>query len=83
MNGIQAGKRWVAYIPADAVPTKQGYRVSLVVEGEAGHCPTDWYWGHAMDVAKEVAREYNRRRGIDAKEETKIILSSMFAGKVG
>lgn len=55
-------KRMCLFIPADAFVEGEGWRVSIVTEGEPGHCPTGtwpykagpgetapWFWGKTED----------------------------------
>lgn len=82
--------RFCFYIPADAYVEDQGYRVSIVTEGEAGHAPTGtwpyegkpgqtmpWFWGHDYEAAKRLAQQENGRLGLSDQDVFDIITSSM------
>lgn len=82
--------RIVAFIPIDGFVEGQGFRVSLVVEGEDGHHPTGnwpyhgrvdetlpWFWGNDYDTAVKLAEEYNAEHGISKEEANKIVLASI------
>lgn len=91
---IPPGKCFVAYIPSGSFVPGKGCRVSIVIEGQAGHYPTGggdkapWYWGDDNDEArslreaKQTAEVYNLRRGINAVEALRIVGESMGFGKV-
>lgn len=83
-------KRMIAWIPVDAYVQGEGYRVSIVKEGEAGHYPTGnwpykagpgqqmpWFWGHDLAQAQRLADEYNEKMGISREEAEKIVNDSI------
>lgn len=85
-----AHKRTCVFIPLDGYVEGHGWRVSIVVENEGGHCPTGtwpytgkagesmpWFWGPSYQDAKDTADEYNRQLGIEPHDAAKIVLSSM------
>ena len=89
-TSVDPRARIVAFIPADGYIDGPGWRVSLVVEGENGHHPTGtwpyaggvgeslpWFWGHDYDKAVELARDHNRRQGIEPEEALRIVARSM------
>jgi hypothetical protein len=80
------------YVPADAYVEGQGWRASVVREGESGHHPTGtwpytgavnqtmpYFWGHDYEEAKAEAAELNERMGISAADASAIVTSSMIA----
>lgn len=80
------------YIPPDGYVEDKGFRVSIVKEGEDGHCPTGtwpytgavgetmpYFWGHDYEKACEVAEKQNARMGLDSKAVDAIISSSIRA----
>jgi hypothetical protein len=82
----------VAFIPADAFVKGQGFRVSLVVDGEDGHRPTGtwpytgavgesmpWFWGDDYKKACAIADDYNLSRGISPDEARAIVARSVEA----
>jgi hypothetical protein len=89
-------KRLCYFIPADGYIEGQGFRVSIIEEGESGHCPTGtwpyegkpgqkmpWFWGDTYDGACEVAEAANLKNfGLTKEDVTAIALSSMRAGHV-
>lgn len=85
-------KKRCYYIPADGYVEGEGYRVSVVIEGEPGHRPTGshpytghpretrpYFWGHDYETACEIAREQNKLLGLTEDDVTQIIASSMGA----
>lgn len=86
-------RRMVAWIPDDAFVEGRGWRVSIVIEGEAGHHPTGdwpyeprgrlpWFWGREREdlaAARERAYEHNARGGISRADTDAIVLSSIGA----
>lgn len=90
------GARVVAFIPVDGYVEGHGWRVSLVIEGEAFHRPTGnwpyhgkrdevmpWFWGDGLSYveALKLCDEHNERRaGISRKDAALIIGRSMVAG---
>lgn len=86
------GARKCYYVPADAYVEEHGYRVSIVVEGEAGHHPTGtwpytgapgesmpWFWGHDYAEAKRICDMENARMGLSIADSIRIVSSSMGA----
>ncbi len=84
--------RFCYYIPTDAYIPGHGYRVSIVVEHEAGYRPTGtwpytgavgealpYFWGHDYDDATHEAIAQNARMGLTERETDLIIASSMSA----
>jgi hypothetical protein len=82
--------RMIAYVGADTHVRGQGYRVSFVKEGEAGHFPTGtwpyngtagetmpWFWGPSLADAEAAMVEYNRRVGVEPEEAIRIVRESM------
>jgi hypothetical protein len=82
--------RIVAWVDETCYVEGQGYRVSLVHEGENGHTPTGtwpyhgkpgetlpWFWGPTIKDAQQACEEYNLRMGIDKEEAFKIVVESM------
>lgn len=77
------------YIPIDGYVEGEGYRASIVIEGEPGHRPTGsttgmhkarpYFWGHDYETACEIAQEQNKRLGLTEDDITQIIASSMGA----
>lgn len=87
-------QRMCAFIPADAYVEGEGYRVSFVKEGVAGHFPTGhwpydprkpkpWFWGPSYEEACEAADEYNANIGISKQDQIKIVASSIGAQRRG
>jgi hypothetical protein len=83
-------KRIVAYIPEDGFIKGYGYRVSFVEEGTAGHMPTGdwpytgapsqkmpWFWGENLEVARQLAKEYNAKLGVSEEDAFKIVAQSI------
>lgn len=83
----------VAYIPPGSHVEGHGYRVSIVVDGEAHHRPTGdwpyegkkgqtapWFWGPTFEDAQAAAVEYNQKMGISEKEAAIIVARSMTKG---
>ena len=84
--------RWVYYVPDDAYVDGEGFRASVVKEGEVGHYPTgDWpydpgpgstrpyFWGHDLGKARETAYKLNERMGISREETDHIVSTSIDA----
>jgi hypothetical protein len=80
----------IAYVGVDTYVRGQGYRVSFVKEGDAGHFPTGnwpydgtpaqtmpWFWGPTLDDATAATEEYNRRLGIEPDEAKRIVQDSV------
>jgi hypothetical protein len=78
--------RMVAYVGFDTHVAGQGYRVSFVKEGEAGHFPTGnwpytggpeqtlpWFWGPSLEDATRAMHDYNRQLGVEPDEAYRII----------
>ena len=87
-----SAKRIMYYIPDDAYIPDRGYRVSLVLEGEAGHRPTGtwpyrgragetlpYFWGHDIAEARAAARRINASMGLTEDDEVAVLASSMVA----
>jgi hypothetical protein len=87
-----AEPRRVYFIPVDGLVEGEGFRVSVVTEGEPGHTPTGtwpysgdpgetapYFWGDDYKKACAIAREQNAKMGITQEDELEIIASSMFA----
>jgi hypothetical protein len=68
-DAIGEGRRFCYYIPADSFVEGHGYRVSIVVEDEAGHSPTGtwpyhgrvgetmpWFWGGTSASGKSYGQ---------------------------
>lgn len=85
-------KRMIVYVDETMFVPGHGYRVSIVTEGEAGHCPTGnwpytgmecekmpWFWGPTISDARRACREHNERMGVTPEDEFKILMSSMRA----
>lgn len=83
--------RFCYYIPPDGYIEGHGYRVSIVVENEAGHRPTGtwpytgavgeslpWFWGDDYEGAKQEALEANARMGLSEIAADLIVASSMW-----
>jgi hypothetical protein len=79
--------RYMFYIPADALVMGKGYRPSIVFDGVAGHFPNGggdvepWYWGDTIDKARAIARKRNETLGLSEDDETRILASSVIAGR--
>jgi hypothetical protein len=82
------------WIPVDSFVEGQGFRASIVIEGEPGHYPTgDWpydgspgqrqpyFWGQTYDEAKTIADEQNEKLGISKRDALEIVASTMGLGK--
>lgn len=83
--------RPVYFVPADAHVKGDGYRISVVFEGENGHYPTGtWpyegkpgqkqpYFARTddYDEAKRIVDAMNAERGIDPLEAATIVARSM------
>lgn len=82
----------VFYIPRDAYVEDAGWRVSFVVEGEAGHRPSgNWpysgargetrpyFYGHDYDAALEACYLQNEKMGISREETDRIVRESVLA----
>lgn len=89
---LKDGQRFCYYVPESGYIEGEGYRASMVVEGEAGHHPTGtwpyhgeegeimpWFWGKTLEEAREVARQQNERIGLTEREADLIVASSMTA----
>lgn len=89
-EALQQGARFCYHIPADAYVEGQGFRVSLVVEGVAGHYPTGdwpytggvgqsmpWFWGVTLGEARGLCANYNMRLGLSEADVSEIISASM------
>ena len=73
MNVVN-GKR-VAYAASD---NKDGWGVSICMEGVKGHIPLDDYAGpYTVERAEEIAERMNERLQIPREEVVKIVLSTM------
>jgi hypothetical protein len=82
------GKRWVYWLDQTKpeFPGSKRFRVSIVVENEAGHRPTGggtedplkapWYWD------KETCKLENEKRGFTELEVWNIIGSSMAVSRI-
>lgn len=76
------------FVPEDAYEPDEGYRVSVVVEGEPGHHPTGgdgvrpYYFGHDYAKAVERVDALNARMGV-SKEEAERIVNSSIAASIG
>lgn len=93
LDELMAKRRWCFYLDATAPdPSNQPgqeprYRVSIVIEGNAGHYPTGgdqkdfrqpWYW------TEEVCRKVNEEeRGLSERDVFEITVSSMNASAIG
>jgi hypothetical protein len=86
----QGTGRMIAYVGVDTYVRGQGYRVSFVKEGEAGHFPTGnwpydgtpaqtmpWFWGPTLDDATAAMEAYNRQLGIEPDEAKRIVQESI------
>lgn len=82
--------RMCVYIPINGYVEGEGYRVSIVKEGESGHFPTGtwpyegkpgqtmpWFWGHDYEKAVEIAKEHNAKLGLTERDVLDIISSSI------
>lgn len=81
----------IAFIPLDGFIEGEGWRVSIVTEGEPGHQPTGqwpcppggvrpWFWGMDYQFAVKLAQDHNLDKlGITAEEAQAIVFSSMAA----
>lgn len=83
-------RRWCYWIPDNAFVEGRGFRVSIVIENEAGHYPTGdtpeggdrepWFWGMTLDEARELAeRENLEKLGLTPKDAALIVASSVGA----
>lgn len=94
MHGIDlTNKRFCYFIPADGFVPGHGFRVSIVVENEAGHFPTGdwpydgkvnqrvpWFWGMTYEAACRIADEQNEKKlGLTKEDAFKILGSSIGA----
>lgn len=84
-------KRWCYYVPECQDPAKHGgYVPSMVEENEPGHSPmlgngpgsAPWVWGKTIEEARLVCAQVNTRMGVSEEEASKIVVSSMRAGRV-
>lgn len=82
--------RMVAWVDPTMLVEGEGYRVSIVREGEAGHHPTGdwpfkgkpgqrrpWFWGPTLADAEKACAAYNKRLGVDEETAFKIVAESM------
>jgi len=80
--------RMCYFIPQDSYVEGEGYRVSMVTEGVAGHTPTGtwpcspsdvrpYFWGHDYADALRRAELQNTRMGLTSDDVSDIIASSM------
>lgn len=82
----------VYFVCEDFYVEGEGYRVSIVIEGEKGHHPTGtwpysggideklpYFFGPTLAEAVERCLALNRRMGIDARETALIVAGSMAA----
>ena len=67
-------------VPIDSYVEGEGYQPSIVEEGEAGHSPTNYFWGHDFDKACEMATLLNKGMGVSEQDAIEIVSSSMFGG---
>lgn len=81
-------KRMVAYV-SEALRSEKGFLVVMVTEGEEGYRPTGgngkepWHWGPTLEDARNAAREFNARMGIDEEDAFRIVARSMAGGRRG
>ena len=70
---------------------EHGFIPSLVTENEPGHSPmtgqgehaAPWYWGKTLEHAEQTCERVNLERyGISRKTASRIVASSMFAGRL-
>lgn len=89
---LRDGQRFCYYVPSNAYIEGEGFRASIVVEGEAGHHPTGtwpyhgnpgeimpWFWGKTLEEAQEHARLQNAHIGLTDHQADLIVASSMTA----
>ena len=86
----EVSKRFMYFVPADSYVTGEGFRASVVFEGEQGHRPTgDWpnpdgagvrpyFWGDDLFFAEEKAHIENEKLGLTREDELDILRSSGF-----
>ena len=82
VDKLFASRRWCYFIPRDAFVKGQGFKVSIVFEGEIGHFPTGtkdkapWFWGMTYEEAEEAAALANERLGFSANDVWAIVSSA-------
>lgn len=82
--------RMVYFVCEDFYVEGEGYRASIVFEGEKGHHPTGtwpqtggidekrpYFFGPTLADAEERCRVLNRRMGIDTREAALIVAGTM------
>ena len=80
---LKAG-HYMYFIEPSLYDEKRGYRVSIVIEGHFGYCPTGggdvepYYWGHDLKEAEELAKKRNKEMlGLSEDDMNRIMISSM------
>ena len=82
IDELFATRRWCYFIPRNGFVQGEGYRVSIVFEGESGHFPTGtdtkapWFWGTSYREAEEFCAEQNQRNGLDVGDVVAILRSA-------
>lgn len=90
MDSLMSNRRWVYMVdqsepdPHNEANSPRRYRVSIVIEGVAGHFPmgdpkkkqSPWWW------TESVCERQNADRGFNAEQVWDVISSSMAAGRV-
>lgn len=88
----QKRARQCFWVPEDAYVEGEGFRVSLVTEGQPGHQPTGvwpydvhaprpYFWGHDLAEAQATAYRQNERMG-HSREDTDAIVASSFVAQM-
>ncbi len=84
--------RYVYFVDDDFLVEGEGYRASIIVDGDKGHRPTGtWpytgdvgetlplFFGPTIADARKRVNDLNARMGIDAREAAIIVARSMAA----
>lgn len=67
----------------ESMHDEYGYRPSIVVEGEPGHTPCNFTWGHNYPTARAIAADANRELGHSPDDVRAVIASSLAVSRIG
>lgn len=80
---ITKNKKHCYYVPQNSFVQGKGFRVSIIVEDEPFHYPTNWFLGFDYEKAFQLAMKWNNEvLGLSKEQVNEIIVSSMFNLKV-
>lgn len=71
------GKRFCYTVPETGYVAGEGWRPSIVREGESGHNPLDYFWGEDFSSAQLAAKAQNEKLGLTPIDVLEILNSSM------